>query len=104
LITSNSISADIKKQLFIKVANKLRTAKLLPNYKHYEVGKHVINTLLKSKELNHITFEGFFNNPEEVNEVLETNVFAYYPEKDTVTFQSQLVECYVRKKANIFLK
>ena len=104
MVTSNSISADIKKQLFIKVANKLRTAKLLPSHKHYEVGKRVINALLKSKELDRNTFEGFFNNPEEANEVLETNVFLYHPEKNTVTFQSQSVECYIREKADIFLK
>ena len=87
---------------FNKFGDKFRTAKLLRNYKHYEVGKNVINALLKSKELDRITFEGFFKEPEEANEILETNVFAYHPEKDTVTFQSQSVESYVLENASIF--
>ena len=104
MITSNSISTDIKKELFTKVENKFRTAKLLKTYEHHEVGKHVIKDLLKSKELSRTAYEKFFKKPEEADKILESNVFAYHPEKNTVTFQSQLVECYVRENADIFLK
>ena len=103
-LITNSISADIKKKLFMKVNNKLKTAKLLENYEHHEVGKRIIKTLLDSKELSYIAFEKFFKKPEEANEVLESNVFAYHSEKNTVTFQSRSVECYIRENADIFLK
>nr|CAG8672122.1 849_t:CDS:2 [Entrophospora candida] len=56
-----------------------------------EVGKHIISALLDSKELSFTTFMEFFNKTEESDEMLENNVFAYHPEKNTVTFQSQLV-------------
>ncbi|CAB4398104.1 unnamed protein product [Rhizophagus irregularis] len=68
---------DIKKE----IVDKFITAKLLQNYKHYEMGKRIISAL--SKVLDRTTFERFFDEPEEANEVLETNVFAYHPEKDT---------------------
>ena len=105
-LITNSISADIKKKLFMKVNNKLKTAKLLENYEHHEVGKRIIKALSDSdsKELSRIEYEKFFKEPEEANKVLESNVFAYHPEKNTVTFQSQSVECYVRENADIFLK
>ncbi len=102
-LTSNFISADIKKQLFMKVEDKFRTAKLLENYEHHEVGKRIIKALSDSdsKELSRIEYDKFFKEPEGANKVLESNVFAYHPEKNTVTFQSRSVECYV---ADIFLK
>ncbi|PKY43895.1 hypothetical protein RhiirA4_442823 [Rhizophagus irregularis] len=71
------ITKNIKKE----IVDKFITAKLLQNfqnYKHYEMRKRII-----SKELDRTTFERFFDEPEEANEVLETNVFAYHPEKDT---------------------
>lgn len=61
------------------------------------MGKRIISALLKSKELDRTIFEGCFDEPEEANEVLGTNVFAYHPEKDTVTSQSQSVESYIRE-------
>ncbi|CAG8567368.1 9424_t:CDS:2 [Ambispora leptoticha] len=97
-------SFDIKQQILTEVENKFRTAKLLENYKYHEVGKRIVSALLNSKELSRITFEKFFNKPEEANEVLETNVFAYHPENNTVTFQSRSVECYIRENASIFIK
>lgn len=40
----------------MKVEDKMRAAKLLKNYQHYEVGKIVIDALLKSKELRRTIF------------------------------------------------
>lgn len=56
----------------MKVKDKMRAAKLLKNYhQHYEVGKIVIDALLKSKELRRTTYERFFDKPEVANEILE---------------------------------
>src|ERR1043166_6031824 len=96
----NSISAAIKQEILIEVENKFRTAKLLKNYKYHDVGKCVIKTLLYSKELSRIAFEEFFNKFEEANEVLESNVFAYHPVTNTVTFQSQSIEYYVQENTD----
>lgn len=63
-----------------------------------------IGALLKSKELRFTVFMEFFNNYEDANKVLEANIFAYHPSKNTVTFQSQSVECYIRENDNIFIK
>ncbi|RGB21981.1 P-loop containing nucleoside triphosphate hydrolase protein [Rhizophagus diaphanus] len=94
---------DIKKKQFIKAEEKLRTAKLLKGDEYYEVGKRVIKALLDLKELSRIAYEEFFKNRDEANKVLGLNVFAYHPEKNTVTFQSQLIESYVRENANTYL-
>ena len=71
---------------------------------HYEVGKYVIRVLLDSKELSFITFMEFFNSYEEASKVLETNIFAYHPKKNTVSFQSQSVKYYIQEKADIFIE
>ncbi|RGB36705.1 hypothetical protein C1646_782981 [Rhizophagus diaphanus] len=88
---------DIKKNILMKVEDKMSAAKLLKNYQHYEVGKIVIDALLKSKELRRTTYEEFFDKPEVANEILEANVFSYHPEKNVVTFQSRAVEVYVQE-------
>jgi hypothetical protein len=72
-----------------EVEKKFQSAQLLQKQPHHEVEKHIVSTLLDSKELSFTTFMEFFNKYEDANEVLETNLFAYYPEKNTVTFQSQ---------------
>ncbi|PKY59595.1 hypothetical protein RhiirA4_482459 [Rhizophagus irregularis] len=94
---------DIKKEYFIRVENEFRTAKLLENYKYHKIGKHIIKALLDSKKLSYIAYEKFFEKPKEANKILESNVFTYHPETNTVTFQSQLVKCYIQENANIFL-
>ena len=73
---------------------------------YHEVGKKAINALLnsKEKELGFTTFMELFNNYEEAGKVLETNIFVYHPEKNTVSFQSKSVECYIQEKADIFIK
>src|ERR1043165_2718219 len=95
--------AVIKQQILTEVEKKFRSAQLLPNDPHYELGKTIINYLLKYKELSFLSFKDCFNNAELLNEVLESNIFAYHPEKNTVSFQSQSVECYIWKKAKIFI-
>ncbi|GBC45858.2 P-loop containing nucleoside triphosphate hydrolase protein [Rhizophagus irregularis DAOM 181602=DAOM 197198] len=59
-----------QKKILMKVEDKMRAAKLLKNYQHYEVGKIVIDALLKSKELR---------------------------QENVVTFQSRSVEVYVQE-------
>ncbi|CAH1768579.1 14851_t:CDS:2, partial [Entrophospora sp. SA101] len=94
----------IKQQILREVEKKFQSAQLLRKQSHHEVGKHIISALLDSKELSFTAFMEFFNKYEDANEVLETNVFAYHPEKNAVTFQSQSVEYYLRENTNIFIK
>ncbi|RHZ81737.1 hypothetical protein Glove_117g541 [Diversispora epigaea] len=89
----------IKNSMYVKIEENFREAKLLKGDKYYETGKRAIRALLDSKEVGRIAFEEFFNNRDESNEVLKKNVFAYHPEKNTVTFQFRSVECYVRDNA-----
>ena len=49
-----------------------------------------------------MTYTDFFDNDKEADEILEKNVFAYHPGTNTVTFQSQSVELYIKTKADVF--
>ncbi|CAB5183217.1 uncharacterized protein OCT59_009621 [Rhizophagus irregularis] len=60
---------------------EVNTAQLLRKQLHHEVGKKAIKALLDSKELGFTTFIEFFDNYEEVDKVLETNIFSYHLEK-----------------------
>ncbi|CAB5354689.1 unnamed protein product [Rhizophagus irregularis] len=48
-----------------------------------------------------MTYTDFFDNDKEADEILEKNVFMYHSETNTVTFP-QLVELYIKTKADIF--
>ena len=98
-----SFSAVIKQSILDEVEKKFNTAQLLRKQLHHEVGKKAIKALYNSKELGFTTFMEIFDNYEEVSKVLETNIFAYHPEKNTVSFQSQSVKCYIREKEDIFI-
>ncbi|CAG8686420.1 6088_t:CDS:1, partial [Ambispora gerdemannii] len=91
----------IKQQILTEVNKKFDSAKLLPYQARHEAGKHVIGALLDSKEIHTSVFRKFIGD-EKFGEVLEANVFAYHPSRDTVTFQSQSVEYYIRENASIF--
>jgi hypothetical protein len=95
-------SAVVKQSILDEVEKKFQSAQLLPNDPYYEVGKSLIRDLLKSNELSFLAFKKYFDKVEELNEVLGSNIFAYHPEKNIVTFQSRSVESYVQKNANIF--
>ncbi|CAG8808529.1 5112_t:CDS:2, partial [Gigaspora margarita] len=88
----------IKQTILNETEKKFQSAQLLPGDKYYEIGKNIIRDLLSSKELRFLEFKKFFSNGEGLNEVLKSNIFAYHPSKNTVTFRSQSVECYVREK------
>ncbi|GES74430.1 P-loop containing nucleoside triphosphate hydrolase protein [Rhizophagus clarus] len=92
----------IKQQVLDKVEKKFQSAQLLPNDLYYEVGKSLISDLLKSNELSFLAFKKYFDKVEELNEVLGSNIFAYHPEKNIVTFQSRSVESYIQENANLF--
>ncbi|CAB4443491.1 unnamed protein product [Rhizophagus irregularis] len=94
----------IKQQVLTEVEKKFQSAQLLPNDSHYNVGKSIISNLLKSKELTFLEFKKYFNKAYELNEVLGSNVFAYHPGKNTVTFQSQSIEYYIREYSDMFTK
>lgn len=94
--------AVIKQQILDEVEKKFQSAKLLPKSSHYKIGKIIIKDLLKSKELSFLEFENYFNNTEELNEILGSNIFAYHPEKNIITFQSRSVEYYIWEKSYLF--
>jgi hypothetical protein len=95
----------IKQSIFTKVEKKFGTAQLLPNDPYYEVGKSIISDLLKSKDkLSFLAFKKYFCKIDELNEVLGSNIFAYHPKKNTVTFQSQSVKYYILEKGDMFIK
>ncbi|CAG8634143.1 9095_t:CDS:1, partial [Acaulospora colombiana] len=95
----------IKNSILNEIEKKFNTAQLLRKKLHHEIGKRVIHALLgsKNKELKFTTFMEYFNNYKGANEVLENNVFAYHPENNVVTFQSQSVESYIRENTDIFV-
>ncbi|RHZ50104.1 hypothetical protein Glove_505g60 [Diversispora epigaea] len=92
----------IKMSKLTEVKKKFDSAKLLRNQSNHEVGKCLIRVLLDSKEIDTDVFREYFK--DKYGEVLEANVFAYHPSRDTVTFQSKSTEYYIRENANIFLK
>ncbi|RHZ88571.1 hypothetical protein Glove_22g87 [Diversispora epigaea] len=94
---------DIKKKKLKETRKEFDSAKLLENQKHYKAGKCAINALLKSKEIDIDVFRKLFANEEEYNEILGANVFAYHPSRDTVGFQSKLIECYIQGNSDIFV-
>ncbi|GES94744.1 P-loop containing nucleoside triphosphate hydrolase protein [Rhizophagus clarus] len=101
----NGISLEaIKQQVLTEVEKKFQSAQLLRKQLYHEAGKKAINALLdsKEKELGFTTFMELFNSYEEASKVLKFNIFAYHPEKNTVSFQSQSVESYIQEKADIF--
>ncbi|RHZ65029.1 hypothetical protein Glove_319g168 [Diversispora epigaea] len=82
----------IKEKIFTKIKCDFKNAKLHPKQVYHEVGKNFINALLNSKEISYFTFVDFFNTSEVANEVLNKNIFAFHPEKNTITFQSRSSE------------
>ena len=100
----DSFSADIKREVLVKVENNFENAQLLRKQSHHKEGKKAIRALLDSKELKYTTFMEIFDNYEEGHKVLECNVFAYHPAKHIITFRSQAVESYIQENASIFIE
>ncbi|GBC36962.2 P-loop containing nucleoside triphosphate hydrolase protein [Rhizophagus irregularis DAOM 181602=DAOM 197198] len=92
----------IEKSILDETEKKFRNAQINPKQKYHKVVRKIINSLLEAKELDFMTYTDFFDNDKEADEILEKNVFMYHSETNTVTFQSQLVELYIKTKADIF--
>ncbi|PKY61119.1 hypothetical protein RhiirA4_485673 [Rhizophagus irregularis] len=92
----------IEKSILDETEKKFRNAQINPKQKYHKVGRKIINSLLEAKELDFMTYTDFFDNDKEADEILEKNVFVYHPGTNTVTFQSQSVELYIKTKADIF--
>lgn len=93
----------IKQSILTEAMKKFESANLLQDQSNHEAGKRLIKVLLDSKEIDTNLFRKYFKD-EKYNEVLEANVFAYHPSRNSVTFQSQSIEYYIRENANIFIK
>ena len=98
----NSFPIVIKQSVLNETEKKFIRAQINPKQKYHKVGCQIINSLLKTKELDFMTYAGFFDNDKEADEMLEKNVFAYHSETNIVTFQSQSVELYIKTNADIF--
>ncbi|GBB85228.1 hypothetical protein RclHR1_01180005 [Rhizophagus clarus] len=67
-----------KGQVFSMVKKRLYSAKLLKDQQHHEIGKSIIQDLLKSEEIDIVIFRKFFKDEKSFSEVLGENVFAYH--------------------------
>ncbi|CAG8448034.1 9025_t:CDS:2 [Ambispora leptoticha] len=94
----------IKESILTEAEKKFNEAQLRRKQLYHEAGKKAIRALLDSKELSFTTFMEFFDNYEEAGKILGSNVFAYHPATNTITFQSRSVYCYIQENANMFLK
>ncbi|RIA94793.1 hypothetical protein C1645_817492 [Glomus cerebriforme] len=94
---------SIKQHFLIKAKKKFKDAQILPNDPYYKIGKRIINELLKSKEFTYLAFKRYFHDVKILEEVLEGNVFAYYPKPNTVIFQSQMIVSYIQKNSDLFI-
>ncbi|RHZ90238.1 hypothetical protein Glove_2g19 [Diversispora epigaea] len=101
--SSGTSIEDIKKKILLDAYGKFNSTKLLRKQKYHNVGKHIINALLSSKEIDFDLYREFFANDEECSEVLEANVFAFHPSRNTVSFQSPSIEYYIRKNSDVFV-
>ncbi|CAG8647772.1 10154_t:CDS:2 [Acaulospora morrowiae] len=101
-LSSKQFIEDIREKILLKAYNKLYSAKILKNQKHHEAGKRVIDALLRSKEINIEEFRELFANEEKYDDALEANVFSFHPSRNTVSFQSQSIEYYIRENYDAF--
>ena len=69
------VSVAIEKSILDKTEKKFIIAQINPKQKYHKVGCQIINSLLKSKEIDFVTYIGFFDNNKEADKILEKNVF-----------------------------
>jgi hypothetical protein len=81
----------------------LKIAKLLKSQDCYTLGKKVIKAMINFKELSHVEFEKCFEKFDDANNILKTNIFAYHPESNTITFQSCAIEYYIQENKHVFI-
>ena len=82
-----SFPVIIKIAILCITKRKLQSAQVYLSQKYHKVACQIINSLLMVKKLEYGEYLQFFDNVKEAEEVLEKNVFAYYSEKNIVTFQ-----------------
>lgn len=95
-------SVDIKQQIFTTAYNYLEAAKMNPGQANHEAAKIIIRKLLNSNDTLHVSMLRKMTNVEP-SELLKGNVFANHPKNQTITFQSRLIESYIRENANKFV-
>jgi hypothetical protein len=76
-------------------------AGLLPDMKYHEIGKKIINDLLKYKKLDLSKFARYFS--KDLEEILGKYIFAYNHDH-TITFQSRSIEYYIEENFDTYVK
>ncbi|RHZ70686.1 hypothetical protein Glove_268g16 [Diversispora epigaea] len=94
---------NIKELFFGTTYDSLEKAEMNPGQENHEAAKIIIGTLLNSNNTLHVSMLRELTKVEP-NNMLKYNIFAYHPRNKAVTFQSRLVECYIRENANKFIK
>jgi len=95
---------DVKREILRSAAKEYKTSGLLSNPKP-KFGEHIINSLLQSsnQRIPHdMALSTCMNLPTEkeqqkCNNLLDTQVFAYHPSDDTLSFQSRATLAYGRE-------
>ena len=70
---------------------------------NHDIAKRLIQEVAKTGELDYITFIVLVKNRKVAEELVAANVFSFNPTKQTVTFQSRIVEEFVKEYAKNFL-
>ncbi|CAG8462981.1 7787_t:CDS:2 [Acaulospora morrowiae] len=74
-VKGDRINTTEAEKLYELVDNFLLTKQSFEDQSYYEAGKGAIKALLDSnQEIDYMSFQKFFNNHEEANEVLDTNI------------------------------
>jgi len=71
------------------ISHNFHVAQMKKGEKNHNVGKAIIQKLVKNEKIDFDTFIELVNNKQVADELLQANVFSYNPESEIVTFQSR---------------
>ncbi|CAG8787644.1 5137_t:CDS:2, partial [Racocetra fulgida] len=97
LIILNILLLEVRKIVLGAVHKNFHQARMVKGKRNHDIGKIIVQELLKNEEIHIDTFVELVNNEQIADELLQANVFSYNPESETVTFQSRATEVFVRE-------
>jgi len=77
--------------------NSFSEARMLKGQANHGIGKRIIQELLKKTKIDIEDYYNLVNNEDLAERILRANVFSFDPAEQTITFQSRLIETYVRE-------